>query len=131
VNYVTGTFHGPITATAPGSTVQASPSDIFLGGGALLSWAGCSGVFAIDGKGPVAGGSVRVSPAATTTYHWSDGTGATGACTVSVRPFTLKDLPGLAKAWGSARGDAAFDDTYDLNGDGKVDDLDVALCLKN
>jgi hypothetical protein len=39
-------------------------------------------------------------------------------------------MPGLSKAWGSAKGAANFDPSYDLKGDGKVDDADVAILFK-
>ena len=49
-----------------------------------------------------------------------------------MRRFTVLAIlvAGLSLAWGSVKGDATYNPCYDLNGDGKVDDLDVALCLK-
>jgi hypothetical protein len=39
-------------------------------------------------------------------------------------------MAGLSRAWGHVRGEASYDPSYDLNGDGRVDDLDVALLFK-
>ena len=46
-----------------------------------------------------------------------------------MKPFGLTDMAGLSSAWGSTRGDARYNPCYDLNGDGRVDDADVALCF--
>jgi len=127
------TIHGPVSvAVGTGSAIrafQATPANLFQGGSALLSWAtNGSPALALQGA-PVSGSSLWVAPAATTAYQLTDAQGDASLITVNVAPFTLKDLAGLSKAWGSTRGQAAYDASYDLNGDGKVDDADVALCF--
>jgi hypothetical protein len=128
------TLHGPVSATVGATSAilsfQATPPSIFLGGRSLLNWTvNGAPALSILGMGPVTGSSLSVAPTATTSYTLTDGK-ATSLATVTVRPFALKDLPGLSKAWGSAKGQAAYDPCYDLNSDGKVDDTDVALSLK-
>jgi hypothetical protein len=126
------TLHGPVSATAGASLIasfQASPVSVFLGGGSLLSWTtnGAADLF-LNGA-TVTGNSLWVAPAATTSYALTTA-GAASLVTVNVKAFTLQDMAGLAKAWGHAKGEAAFDPSYDLNGDGKVDDADVTLLFK-
>ena len=131
----TSTLHGPVSATVGASSpilsFQGTPSDIFLGGSSLLSWT-VTGTpkLSISGIGPVSASSLLVSPLASTSYVLSDTQGNQSMTTVNVKPFGLLDLPGLSKAWGSKKGDANYNPSYDLNGDGKVDDVDVALCFK-
>jgi len=111
-------------------TFQASPATVFLGGGTLLSWTSAgSPSISLGGIGTQSGSSLWVTPKACTTYSLDDTQGDQLQATVSVRSFTLADLAGLAQAWGSSSGGAAYDARYDLNGDGKIDDSDVALCL--
>jgi len=43
--------------------------------------------------------------------------------------FTLEDLEGLARAWGSREGGEAFNPLFDVDGDGAVGDADARLCL--
>ena len=74
--------------------------------------------------------SLWVAPQTSTSYTLTDGLGNQNLTTVNVKPFALLDMPGLSKAWGSSKGDANYNPSYDLNGDGKVDDADVALCFK-
>ena len=129
------TLHGPVSATVGATSAilsfQATPTDIFLGGGSFLNWTvNGSPALAIAGLGPVSASNLWVTPQSTTPYTLTDGLGDQNLATVTVKPFGLLDMPGLSKAWGSSKGDANYDPSYDLNGDGKVDDADVALCLK-
>jgi hypothetical protein len=112
------------------ASFQATPPDVFKGGGSLLTWAtNGAPVLTLTGTGPVTGASLWVTPTATTTYTLADTQGDQNLLTVTVKPFTLLDMAGLSLAWGSARGDANYNPCYDVNGDGKVDDADVALCF--
>jgi hypothetical protein len=128
------TFHGPVSTTVGATSsilsFQATPPEVFRGGGSFLSWtvSGNPALF-LSGIGPVSGTSLWVSPQSTTSYTLTDGQGAQNLTTVTVKPFQLRDMAGLSKAWGSTKGEAAFDPCFDLNGDGKVNDADVALCL--
>jgi hypothetical protein len=125
------TLHGPVSAHLGPSAIQAFqavPATIFTGGTATLSWTASGSSLSLNG-GPVAGTSLTVHPAASTSYLLAGGPSDTCLTTVTVRGFTLADLPGLSKAWGSKVGDAAFDPAYDLNGDGRIDDTDVTLLL--
>ena len=129
------TLHGPVSATvgAPLSiqSFQATPPDVFQGGSSLLSWTVTgSPALSIVGLGPVSASSLWVSPSSTVSYLLTDGQGSQSMATVTVKPFALLDMAGLSLAWGSVKGDATYNPCYDLNGDGKVDDLDVVLCLK-
>jgi hypothetical protein len=129
------TLHGPISATvgatSPILSFQATPTDIFLGGGSLLNWTTAgSPALSLSGIGPVSASSLWVTPQASTSYVLSDSQGDQNMTTVMVKPFGLLDMPGLSKAWGSVKGDANYNPSYDLNGDGKIDDADVALCFK-
>ena len=129
------TLHGPVSATvgAPLSILsfQATPPDVFQGGNSLLNWTVTgSPALSIVGLGPVSASSLWVSPSSTVSYLLTDGQGSQSMATVTVKPFGLLDMAGLSLAWGSVKGDATYNPCYDLNGDGKVDDLDVALCLK-
>jgi len=129
------TMHGPISASSGPSAIQsfqAVPATIFKGGTAVLSWAADAGTaLSLSGIGPVTGSSLKVHPTGSTSYMLTDGKGGLNLTTVTVRGFTKDDMPGLSKAWGSTTGQAAFDPAYDVNGDGKVDDSDVALLLNH
>jgi len=130
------TLHGPVSATVGATSsilsFQATPPDIFLGGSSFLSWTvNGSPALSISGIGPVSASSLWVTPQTSTSYTLTDGLGDQSLATVNVKPFGLLDMPGLSKAWGSSKGDANYNPSYDLNGDGKVDDADVALCLKS
>ncbi len=134
-SYGASTLHGPVSATVGATSLilsfQATPSDIFLGGGSLLNWTvNGSPALSIAGLGPVSASSLWVAPQTSTSYTLADGLGNQNLTTVNVKPFALLDMPGLSKAWGSSKGDANYNPSYDLNGDGKVDDADVALCFK-
>jgi len=125
------TYHGPASAVvgtpSPITSFQATPADIFKGGGTFLTWS-ATGAPALTLSGTaVTGSSLWVAPTATTSYTLADAQGDQSLLTVVVKPFSLIDMPGLSLAWGSARGDANYNAAYDLNGDGKVDDADVAL----
>jgi len=127
------TLHGPISATVGASEIlsfQATPASIFLGGASLLSWniSGTPGL-SMAGFGTLTGSSLRVSPKVTTSYTLSTDQGDASLVTIDVKAFTLMDMAGLSKAWGSQSGDAAYDACYDLNLDGRVDDADVKGCL--
>jgi hypothetical protein len=129
------TLHGPVSATvgatSPILSFQATPADIFLGGGSLLNWTVTgSPALSLVGLGPVSASSLWVTPQASTSYTLMDGLGNQTLTTVNVKPFGLLDMPGLSKAWGSVKGEANYNPSYDLNGDGKVDDADVALLFK-
>ena len=133
--YGVSTMNGPVSATVGASSpilsFQATPSGIFLGGGSLLSWTTAGNpALAITGIGPVSASSLWVTPTSSTSYTLTDGQGHQNLTTVNVKPFGLLDMPGLSKTWGSAKGDANYDPSYDLNGDGKVDDADVAILFK-
>ncbi|GEM_PF-1178374 len=129
------TFHGPVSATlvtaSPILRFQAAPGSVFRGGSTVLNWTVTGNpVLSIVGIGVVTGSGVKVTPMATTSYVLSDGQGHQSLVTVNVKAFALSDMAGLSKAWGSAQGEAAFDPSYDLDGDGRVDDTDVALCFQ-
>ncbi len=129
------TLHGPISAQAGPSAIQAFqavPATVFTGGTATLSWTANGGTsLALSGVGPVTGNSLNVRPTGTTSYMLTDAAGDLSLATVTVRNFTSADMAGLARAWGSKVGDANYDPAYDVNGDGKVDDADVALLLNH
>ncbi len=125
------TFHGPVSALAANSAIaafQATPASIFLGGGSLLAWTVNGASALLDGTA-VTGASQWVAPTATRSYTLTAGADS-AVTTVTVKAFGLDDIAGLAKAWGHKRGEAAYDPSYDLNGDGQVDDTDAALCFK-
>jgi len=125
------TFHGPVSALAANSAIasfQATPASIFAGGGSLLSWT-LNGASALLDGAAVTGTSQWVAPAATKTYTLAAGADS-AVTTVTVKTFGMDDIAGLSKAWGHRKGEAAYDPSYDLNGDGIVDDADVALCFK-
>ena len=129
------TLHGPVSATVGASlsilSFQATPPDVFQGGSSLLNWTVTgSPALSIVGLGPVSASSLWVAPPSTVSYVLTDGQGSQSLATVTVKPFGLLDMAGLSLAWGSVKGGANYNPCYDLNGDGKVDDLDVALCLK-
>ena len=129
------TLHGPISGHSGASGIQsfqAVPATIFQGGVATLSWTanGATGL-TLSGTGSVSGTSLQVKPTSSQSFTLSDASGDLDLTTVTVRRFTAEDMPGLSKAWGSKVGDAAYDPAYDLNGDGKVDDTDVALLLNH
>jgi hypothetical protein len=126
------TFHGPVSATlgqAAPLVVQATPPDIFLGGRSTLIWTAVGAPPLTLNGVPVAGNSLAVSPLATTSYTLADTAGNASLVTVNVKAFRLEDMAALSKVWGSVRGDAAYDPTCDLNGDGKVDDADIEVCF--
>jgi len=128
-------FHGPVSAkVGTGSLIasfQATPPGIFAGGASLLSWTVTGApTLTLEGLGAVTGASKRVTPATTTSYALTDAQGDRNVVTVTVKPFALPDMTGLSKAWGSAKGQPAYDPCYDLNSDGKVDDADIALCFQ-
>jgi adhesin/invasin len=115
---------------SPLVTFQASPDMVFLGGGSLLSWTvNGSPALSLSGVGAQSGTSLWVTPTADTTYTLSDSQGDQLQMVVNVRSFTLEDLAGLALAWGSSTGQTSYEPQFDLSGDGKIDDADVALCL--
>jgi membrane-bound inhibitor of C-type lysozyme len=129
------TMHGPVSAivgaVSPILSFQATPTDIFLGGRSFLSWTVIGNpALSLSGLGPVSTSNLWVSPISSTSYTLTDGIGDQNIATVNVKSFGLLDIPGLSKAWGSVKGDANYNPSYDLNGDGKVDDQDVALCFK-
>jgi hypothetical protein len=126
------TFHGPVSASAGTSAIlsfKAIPTDIFKGGISTLSWITSGNPTLYLNETALSGWSLGVSPNLTTSYTLRDDLGDAILVTVTVKPFALIDMAGLAKAWGSASGDAAYDPCYDLNGDGIVDDADVGLCF--
>ncbi len=128
-----GTFHGPVSAildaTQPIRAFQATPPDIFRGGGALLTWSTLGNPTLTLQGAPVTGDSIWVQPAGTTSYVLADGQGGQKVATVSVRPFRLLDMLGLSRSWGSVRGSAAYDPAFDMDGNGRIDDADVAILL--
>ena len=129
------TLHGPVAVNVGPAAIQsfqASPQTIFAGGKSTLTWSTTGNApLHLNTVGAVAGSSQTVAPAATRTYQLQDAYGNSNSTTVAVVPFLTKHMSGLAKAWGSSRGDANFNAMYDVNGDGKVDDADVAILLNS
>ena len=94
----TGPTSEPPAATAPSiSAFGASPSEIAPGGSATLAWtvSGATALSLAPGAGTVSGGSLAVTPAATTTYTLTAGNAAgsvTATATVTVTAPAVADV---------------------------------------
>jgi len=130
----------------PGGIAVNPPAPAVLTGGAVTFQAFAPGnqpvawsLPAGPAAGAIDGAGVYTAPAAPGSYLVTAATagGLTGSVTVKVlttnftgdgKPFlNAADLAILADAWGGAPGTANFNPATDLNQDGVVDDLDLAL----
>lgn len=132
---------GTITQPPAITSFTAAPAAILAGDSSTLSWVVSNATgLSISGIGAVTGSSVSVSPALTTTYTLtaSNGLGnATATATVTVKTRDLDgsggspdvlDMAVLSRAY-SGSGIPTSIPAADLDGDGDVDDNDIALFL--
>ena len=136
-SFTVGTVTQPPTITS----FTASPAAILAGDSSTLSWAVSNATgLSISGIGAVTGTSVSVSPALTTTYTLtaSNALGnVTATATVTVKTRDLDgsggspdvlDMAVMSRAY-SGSGIPTSIPAADLDGDGDVDDNDIALFL--
>jgi hypothetical protein len=136
-SFIVGTVTTPPTI----NSFTAAPSTILAGASSTLSWtvSGASSL-SISGIGTVSGSSVNVTPAVTTTYTLTASNSAgnvTANATVTVRTRDLDgsggapdvlDMAVMSRAY-SGSGVPTTIPAADLDGDGDVDDNDIALFL--
>jgi hypothetical protein len=132
---------GSVVSPPTINSFTATPAAILTGGSSTLSWSVTGATsLSISGLGGVSGSSVNVSPALTTTYTLtatnSQGTVNANA-TVTVKTKDLDGSGGSADVLDMAVMSRAYSGpgvptsipAADLDGDGDVDDADIALFL--